>query len=206
MSRHQPKPPDPEPCLIRCLSSSTKGGTLIAEDAWCPEAHSRRLSDPDGYRPASCLRCGATRLHVHDYRERRPPDWGPTRVIRYRCSERLCGARWQVLPAFLARHLWYSWPAVEHVSLHDEPSSPSDPSARTVRRYRSRLASSGRQLRTLCAEAWGWLAAMATQVPLDSCRRALVAAYDAVRAAEPGQLLGRFAALIDRLERGVRLM
>jgi len=89
-----------------------KGGTLIAEDvhSFC-EHH--RLLESGAYRPEGCLLCGQ-HLHVLGQRPRKlrdQPDSAEEFICRYRC--RPCGAVWQVLPGFLARHLHRTWSAVQ---------------------------------------------------------------------------------------------
>jgi hypothetical protein len=150
----------PKACLNRPYTSSQKGGTLIAEDVWDLETHERRLGSPDTYRPSGCLRCGA-RVHIHDLRPRQLRDDPAvsTDVIRFRCADReQCGAAWLILPAFLARHLWRSWSAVENAV---ESARRSPVPARTRRRWKDRLASSARllvALLTTAGEAWSAIA------------------------------------------------
>ena len=111
-------------CLVRLRPSSQKGGTILAEDVTDLATHDRRICDPDGYRPPFCPSCGARRLHVHDYRERvlRAEPLEPVaRVVRHECVG--CAAVWQVLPAFIARHLWRSWQVVERVLTDSRPTA-----------------------------------------------------------------------------------
>ena len=108
-----------DPALPACLSTpysskpGQRGGTIIAEDVLDLEEHERRLWDPDGYRPGPCELCGR-RLHAHDFRERTirgHPGLSWTSIRRYLCP--LCGAVWQVLPAWLARCLHRTWAVVQ---------------------------------------------------------------------------------------------
>jgi hypothetical protein len=113
MSHSRLPPLDPEACLVRLRPSTQKGGTLIAEEVTDWATHDRRIGHPDGYRPARCPTCGARRLHVHDYRERQlraDPDTPVATIVRHACVA--CAAIWQVLPAFIARHLWRTWDVV----------------------------------------------------------------------------------------------
>jgi len=115
MSQRLP-PPQPEECLILSRKSRFRGGTIVAEDVWTLEEHRRRISSPDGYRPCECARCGHDRLHLHDYLERKPLGalmLCVLTVARFMCANPSCGATWRVLPAFLARHLWWVWERVE---------------------------------------------------------------------------------------------
>jgi len=127
MSRHRLPPPEPEACLVRLRSSSQKGGTIIAEDVPDLAAHDRLICDPDGYRPPFCPNCGEKTLHVHDYRERvlrAEPGEPVARVVRHECVG--CDAIWQILPAFIARHLWRSWRVVERVLSGSAPTAPAE--------------------------------------------------------------------------------
>ena len=115
MSQNQLPPPESEACLFRLRSSSQKGGTLIAEEVTDHATHERRICDPDGYRLPFCPRCGKGPLHVHDYRERvlraelRKP---VALIVRLICVS--CEAIWQILPLFIARHLWRTWNVVRN--------------------------------------------------------------------------------------------
>jgi len=196
----------PQACLNRPYPSSQKGGTLIVEDVLDLESHERRLDDPDMYRPVSCRRSGL-KLHIHDLRPRQmfaDPALA-TEVIRFRCADReRCGAVWQILPAFLARHLWRSWPVVE-TAIESPASSPVP--ARTRRRWRLRLASTARLLvATLSATTQELWCGIATAVGLDGCRQDLVRCYRAKTRAPRGRCFAELAALLHRLSPGVRLM
>lgn len=229
-------PPEPNDCLIHAYSSNPqqKGGTLIAEDVTDREAHRRRLAAPGGYRLSACPRCGWGVLHVHDYRER--VAWGERRVarktrrseapesdseivVRYLCASEACGATWCVLPAFLARHLWYSWRAVERATMHAsvpeqpvEPAPNEDPpprqtAARTVGRWRERLASAALLLVQLLASSGAaTFTGMETQLGTGATRGQLVAAYDKALSVPEGRRLSVIAGHIHRLAPGVRLM
>lgn len=195
-----------EACLNRAYPSSQKGGTLIAEDVWDLATHERRLQAPNTYRPSGCLRCGVC-VHIHDLRPRAllgDPAMA-TEVIRFRCADRAqCGAAWQILPAFLARRLWRSWPVVERAI--ESPPPPTVP-ARTRRRWKARLATSARQLvailTTAAEETWSTIA---TSVGLDGSRLELVRCYRAQTCPKPGACFGELSGLIHRLSPGVRLM
>jgi hypothetical protein len=213
MTDHRPPPPEPEDCLTCSRVSRFKGGTLIAEDVHDLDTHRRRLADPDGYRIDRCPRCGCRVLHVHDYPRRRPrgePGFPPeVPVVRYICVEPACEATWRILPALLARHLWRVWPTVERTV---STSSPPKPGAApvpesTVRRWRARLASVARQLVVLLATSGGGLLeAIAKRVGLESARSELVDVHAQVVVVPPGRRLADLAALVHRLERGIRLM
>jgi hypothetical protein len=140
MTEDRSPPPEAEACLCRRYSSSQKGGTLIAEDVTDLEEHVRRLNGAR-YRPGCCPTCGG-RMHVHGDRPRlllgHPAV--ATVVARFRCATEQCRAVWQVVPAFLARHLWRAWETVEDVAIHGTPTV--DVPERTQRRWRARAATS----------------------------------------------------------------
>lgn len=213
MTDHRPPPPEPAACLIHSRVSRYKGGTLIAEDVLDLATHGRRIVDPDGYRPAACPRCGGKVLHVHDYLRRKPrgePGMPPEiTIVRHICADLACEATWRILPAFLARHLWRVWPTVERtVSAAAPPPLGAAPiPERTERRWRSRLASSAKQLVLLLATSGGaLLEAIAKRVGLLSARLTLVDVHAQMTAVLKGQRLADLAALVHRLERGLRLM
>lgn len=136
------RPPRPSPpCLEHPTPPNKKGGTLIAVDVGSFADHKRRLCNPNGYRPLFCPRCGKTKLHVHDYRERKLKGDSsvPTiRIIRFRCFE--CEAIWRILPAFVARCLWRSWQVVENETIAQAPPKGRvRVPLRTVQRWRARL-------------------------------------------------------------------
>ena len=195
-----------ESCLNRPYRSSQKGGTFIAEDVHDLATHERRLQSPDTYRPSGCLRCGA-KVHIHDLRPRQmlADPFLATEVIRFRCADRKrCGACWQILPIFLARHLRRSWGVVENAV---ESPLRSPVPARTRRRWKARLASSARLLvvilTTAAESTWS---AIATAVGLDGSRFDLVRGYRAQTQPEPCVCFAELAGLLHRLSPGVRLM
>lgn len=209
-------PPPAERCLETPRKSRYLGGTIVAEDVHDLQEHRRRMACPDAYRPASCLGCHDVQLHVHD-RPARHPKGDPTLpgevlVLRFRCASEGCGATWRVLPLFLARHLWHAWRAVERTvappAREVEIAPPSAPiAARTERRWQTRLSSSARVLVVLLAMSGGLeLEQVARRVGLDATRAELVEGYAAAAATQPGERLSTLGALIDRLERGMRLM
>jgi hypothetical protein len=210
MSQNRLPPPESEACLFQLRSSTQKGGTLIAEEVIDHHMHERRICDPDGYRPPSCPRCGELRLHVHDYRERvlRAEAGKPvTMIVRLMCVS--CKAIWQILPRFIARHLWRTWNVVTH-TLMPEAGPPSElqhwPKVplRTVRRWRARWLRPALALAQILAAsgkaAW---ATLATELPTDATCADLVFAYAREHVGQP---LAALAALLYRLQPKVRLM
>ncbi len=205
MPDHRAPPPPPPACLVRPHPSSQKGGTLIAAGVHDPETHRARLAS-GAYRPEHCERCQHGVLHVHDYR-RRLTQLVPTKeaipIVRYRCTNEACEARWQILPAFVARWLWFNWPLVEEAAL-SEPREQADaptqrPAARTRRRWQSRLASSARTIIVaLAASAADSLAAITRELGLDPRRIDLVAAFE--------QPLSAIASLVHHIVPGLRLV
>jgi hypothetical protein len=212
MSQERLPPPDPEASLVRVRPSTQKGGTIIAEDVLDHATHERRICDPDAYRPPFCPTCRARVLHVHDYRERvlrAEPDGPMATIVRHACVG--CRAIWQVLPAFIARHLWRTWRVVTHTltaddeRLADEPARPwpSVP-ARTARRWRARWQRPARTLGQILAAsgAAAW-AALASALRSDATCADLVLAYAAIERTQP---VAALAALVYRLHPKVRLM
>ena len=121
-------------------------------------------------------------------------------VMVFLCAK--CFATWRVLPAFLARCLWRTWEVVE-AALSDggRPQVP----ARTVQRWKSRLAQTARAAtQALATSGAPMLRAVAQRVGLDASRGALVKAY-AEAIASPS-LLAPLGALLHRLSPGLRLM
>jgi hypothetical protein len=213
MTDHRPPPPEPEDCLTHARASRYKGGTLIAEDVHDLATHQRRLVDPNGYRPDHCPRCGGFVLHVHDYPRRKPigePGMPPEiTIVRHICADPACEATWRILPAFLARHVWRVWRTVERTLSEEGPPAP--PAERvpeqTAQRWRARVASAAKQLVVLLATCGGvLLEAIAKQVGLVATRSELVDVYARMAAVPPGRRLAELAALVHRLERGIRLM
>ena len=92
------------------------------------------------------------------------------------------------------------------------PSSPPKPGASpvpawTAQRWLARLASAARQLVVLLATSGGvLLEALAKRVGLESARWELVDIHAQMAAAPLGRRLADLAAVVHRLERGLRLM
>lgn len=212
MSQNRLPPPQYEACLFRLRSSTQKGGTLIAEEVTDHSTHERRICDPDGYRLPFCPRCGGRRLHVHDYRERvlrAQPGTPVATIVRLVCVS--CEAIWQILPLFIARHLWRTWNVVRHALMPDHKAPlPSEPQhcprvpLRTVRRWRQRWLRPALALaQILAASGQAAWAALATGLPVDASCADLVLAYAREHVGQP---LAGLAALVYRLQPKVRLM
>ncbi len=215
MSQERLPSPQPDDCLIHSRKSRYKGGTIIAEEVWTLEEHLRRIRDPDGYRPCACGTCGNTALHVHDYLERKPLGFtwmAVIRVVRFICVNPDCRATWRILPAWLARHLWWTWESIEQaVCVNTERSKATaiaaTPPERTRQRWHQRLATSARQAVVLMVSRGTELVRAAGEaVGLQATRQALVDNYSVIIELPSGRVLGAVAAVLDRLERGVRLM
>ena len=208
MNHQRLPPPEPGSCLIFSRVSRYKGGTLIAEDVHDLDTHLRRVVDPDGYRPKSCPKCGWDVLHVHDHLTRKSEKVGKfIPIIRHRCAKPTCGATWRILPAFLARHLHRSWRTIERAVDKDKPVQALAIPRTTLRRWRTRMASAAKQLVVLIASSGGaLLEAIAKAAGLGSTRTEFVEGYVARVKPLPGRRLGEVAALVHRLERGIRLM
>jgi hypothetical protein len=196
-------PPATDTCLVFTdASRGQKGGTFIAEGVHELSVHEAMMKDPGSYRPAEC-RCGCTRLHLHDRRERRARGPGSTlvTVVIFLCAD--CFATWRVLPAFLARCLWRTWDVVE-AALFDE-KCPTTVPTRTVQRWRARLSQAAiAATQALVISGDPTLRAVGQRVGLDGARAALVVAYGEAIALP--SLLAPLAALLHRLSPGLRLM
>ena len=198
-------PPPPPGCLWRPYTSNPKrkGGTVIVEDVADRETHEQRRRDPDGYRLAGCPGCGHQRLHVHDYVERKRC---LITLVRYLCPA--CRATWRMMPLFLARMLWRSWPVVEAKVLACPPpaGTPAVPD-RTTRRWRERLRTAVAGLAGVLRERGSaTVATMAAQVGEAATRFELVVAFAEATGVLIGQRLARLAATVHGLAPGVRLM
>jgi hypothetical protein len=152
-------------------------------------------------------------LHVHDYPERLPRgelDLPPViRIVRFICAAPGCRATWRILPAFLARHLWRIWPTVERTTHPKKPPEidPMPIPERTAQRWRGRLASAAKQLVLLLASSGGvLLETIAKRAGLDATRWELADIHGQVTAPPVGRRLADVAAVVHRLERGLRLM
>jgi hypothetical protein len=214
MSQYRLPLPDPEACLVRLRPSTQKGGTIIAEDVTERTTHERRICDPDGYRPPFCPTCGARRLHVHDYRARvlRAESETPVAtIVRHTCVA--CDAIWQVLPAFIARHLWRTWSVVAHTLTPQAPPTsaavrrgPTVP-ARTARRWRVRWQRSAQTLaQILTASGAATWAMLARLLQTDATCGDLIAVYARQHGSRASHAVAAVAALIYRLQPRVRLM
>ena len=132
-------------------------------------------------------------------------------VLQFRCALDGCGATWRILPAFLARHLWHAWKVVEQV-VRPVPTTPavtarSSLAARTRGRWLARWSSAARVLVAVLAVSAGVvLEKIAQRVGLQGTRGELVCVYVAMTAPPASEHLSSLAALVHRLERGIRLM
>lgn len=173
------------------------------------ETHLQRLRAAGGYRPAECLTCRHPVLHVHQYRERvlrADVAPSPLPIVVYRCEG--CRGTWRILPRFLARCLWRRWLVVEQgtIGTPPPPLQPQVP-ARTARRWRARLAAAACLLVQLLATSGSEsLESVATSAGIDARRTELVAEHAAAMRSRPGSRLADLAALVHRLQPGVRLM
>jgi hypothetical protein len=186
---------------------------VIVEDVLDLEEHERRLR-LGSYRLDKCPACGG-RVHLHDQRPRvMVSGAGSNRTVqvtetqRVRCADReRCGAAWQLLPAFLARHLWRRWRVVEHATMGPPGPSVSTVPKQTLRRWAGRLASSAAVLVTVLAQAaTSGAARLVRRVRHDDRRLDLVSAYAALFDVQPGHRLCALAGLVHRMAPGVRLM
>ena len=141
-------------------------------------------------------------MHLHDYRRRNllaSAEEPVTQIIRFQCANKKCEATWQALPLFIARHLWRAWEVVEAAVRDGTRKHWPKVSARTVRRWKSRLRSTARMaVQVMATSGWQALAALASEVGLETTRWALAEAFQ--------RPFSRLAALLHRLRPGVRLM
>jgi transposase-like protein len=200
-------------CLTTPYSAkpSQQGGTLIAEDVRGIDEHRRRVAS-GAYRPEGCLLCGRF-LHVLGQRSRKLRDQpgSPEEMIcRYRC--RPCGAVWQVLPGFIARHLHRTWGAVQSAVVaagalkctSTEWRVTRKPS--TLRRWLARLASSALVLTQVLIEAGAAVEAMLRDLGAWCSRGELVEALAGANLVDKQRKLEHLACWIHRIAPGLRLM
>lgn len=208
----------PEPALPEYLNTpySAKpwqhGGTLIAEDVQDFEDHRRKVLDPHWYRPDGCPRCSGFLVgHGCRYRILRDqPDSAGEEIRRYRCPP--CHAVWQVLPAFLARHLHRTWGAVQSRLVAAgalertgaEWRVPSKPT--TLHRWLTRLTAVATVLTQALAESGGEGAAVVAHLG-PHCRRVdLVEALARAGVVAKQLKIGGLACWVHRIVPGVRVM
>lgn len=208
-----PKPALPDYLNVSYADKpSQRGGTLIAEEVWDLDEHRRRVASPRGYRPPACPRCGRF-LQGHGCRTRTlrdQPNSAAEDIRRYRCKA--CGALWQVLPAFLARHLQRTWGAVQSRLVRAgvlkatgaEWRVPRKPG--TLKRWLGRVAATAIVLTQALAECGASVLAVIGSLGAGCSRRQLIEGL-----AERGLLdrqtkMAQLACWIHRLVPGVRLM
>ena len=189
-----------------------KGGTLIAESV-CDVKEHHRLLENGGYRPEGCPRCGRS-LHILGRRTRKLRDLsGSTTqevICRYRC--RPCGAVWQVLPAFIARHLHRRWDTVQTaVATAHRPEPASSPprvprQSSTFRRWRGRLASSALVLMQALAAAGAAMGAVLKEVGAWCTRAEMVEVLARAGRVAKGCAYQDLACWIHRVAPGLRLI
>lgn len=207
----------PEPALLEYLNTpyaakSQRGGTLIAEDVWDREEHRWKVAAPDGYRPDGCPRCQGL-VHGHGCRTRRlrdEPDSAAEEIRRYMCS--LCGAVWQVLPAFLARHLQRTWGAVQSRLVAAGALEGTGAEWRvvakptTTERFVARLMAVASVLTQALVESVGEAAPVIRELGIGCSRRQLVEGLAGAGLVEEQHKLGQLASWVHRLAPGVRVM
>jgi len=208
----------PEPALPEYLNvpyadkPAQRGGTLIAEDVWDLDQHRRQVTDPDGYRPDVCPRCGRT-VQGHGCRTRKlrdQPDSAAEEIRRYRCPH--CPAVWQVLPAVIARNLHRTWAAVQSRLVRGGLLKATGAEWRvlrkpaTLKRWQRRLAATAIVLTQVLAECGE--AVQAVIAPLGGgCSRGQLIDGLADRGLLDGRTkMAQLASWIHRLVPGVRLM
>jgi hypothetical protein len=211
MDQLRTAPPAADSCLVSSYASrggtGQKGGTLIDEAVLDLAAHEERMKNPASYRPAECRCCGGARLHLHDRRDRKARGGAGLAVVSvviFLCAK--CSATWRVLPAFLARCLWRTWPVVAAVfRFAPRPAAEPEVPRRTRQRWRARLAQTARvPMQLLASSGDATLRGVAQRVGLEGSRQTLVNSFaTAFAAAVP---LASLAVLLHRLSPGIRLM
>jgi len=207
-----------EPALPGYLNTSyaakpsQRGGTLIAEDVWDLDEHRRRVMAADGYRPDGCPRCRGL-LHGHGCRWRTlrdQPESAAEEIRRYLCS--LCRAVWQVLPAFLARHLHRTWGGVQSrlvaagalVGTGAEWRVGAKPT--TTRRWVARLLAVASVLIQALVESGEDAASVIRELGIGCSRRELVEGLAVAGLVDEQCKLGQLASWVHRVVPGVRVM
>lgn len=208
----------PEPALPEYLSTPysakpwQRGGTLIAEDVQDLEDHRRKVLDPHWYRPDGCPRCSGF-LIGHGCRSRilrDQPDSAGEEIRRYRCPP--CHAVWQVLPAFLARHLHRTWGAIQSrlVAAGALEKTGAEWRVRckptTLHRWLSRLTAVATVLTQALAESGGAVAAAVADLGSQSSRGELIEALARADLVDKHHKAGQLACWVHRLVPGIRVM
>ena len=208
----------PEPALPEYLNTAyaakpeQRGGTLIAEDVWDLDEHRERVLTPGGYRPEACPGCQSV-LVGHGCRYRRlldQQDSAGEEIRRYRCG--VCLAVWQVLPAFLARHLHRTWGAIQSRLAAagvlerggGEWRVRSKPS--TLRRWSLRLAAVAIVLTQGLAESGGAVKLAVTDLGPWCSRSELVEGLVRADLVEKRHKLAQLGYWIHRVVPGIRVM
>lgn len=207
-----------EPALPEYLSTPysakpwQRGGTLIAEDVQDLEDHRRKVLDPNWYRPDGCPRCSGFLIgHGCRFRILRDqPDSAGEEIRRYRCL--LCRAVWQVLPAFLARHLHRTWGAIQSrlVAAGALEKTGAEWRVRgkptTLHRWLSRLTAVATVLTQALAESGGAAAAVVADLGSQCSRGELVEALARAGLVDKRHKAGQLASWVHRLVPGIRVM
>lgn len=208
----------PEPALPDYLNRayaakpSQRGGTLIAEDVWDLEQHRSRVTHPDGYRPDACPACGAF-LEGHGCRARTlrdQPQSAAEDIRRYRCPA--CHALWQVLPAFLARHVQRTWGAVQSrlVGARALKATGAEwrvpPKPGTLKRWLRRVAASAIVLTQALAQCGAPVLAVIASLGAACSRAQLIEGLADRGLLDSPTKMAQLASWIHRLVPGVRLM
>ncbi len=208
----------PRPAAPAALTSTyaskpgQMGGTRIAEDVTDLATHRERARSPDGYRPARCPHCGRV-PRGHGIRSRvlrDQPDSASEDIRRYRC--RPCRAVWQVLPAFLARHLHRTWGAVQSrlVAAGALKATGAEWRVRskptTLARWRSRLETSAVTVTQSLVEAAVGVSVIVEVVGIVCSRQVLIEALGDHGVTSAPRKLQELACLVHRITPGLRLM
>ena len=208
----------PEPALPEYLNTPysakpwQRGGTLIEEEVQDLEDHRRKVLDPDWYRPDGCPRCNGILIgHGCRYRTLRDqPDSAGEEIRRYRCLP--CRAVWQVLPAFLARHLQRTWGAIQSrlVAAGALERTGAEWRVRskptTLHRWLARLYAVATVLTQALAESGCEVAAVIADLGSQCSRGELIEALERADLVDKRHKAGQLACWVHRLVPGIRVM
>jgi hypothetical protein len=208
----------PEPAFPGYLSTPysakpwQRGGTLIAEDVRDLEDHRQKVLDPHWYRPDGCPRCSGFLIgHGCRYRTLRDqPDSAEEMIRRYRCIP--CRAVWQVLPAFLARHLHRTWGAIQSRLVAGGALERTGAEWRvrskptTLHRWLTRLTAVATVLTQALAESGGAVAAVVADLGCQCSRGDLIEALARADLVDKRHKAGQLACWVHRLVAGIRVM
>ncbi len=138
------------------------------------------------------------------------PDSAAEEIRRYLCS--ICRAVWQVLPAFLARHLHRTWGAIQSrlvaAGALERGGAERRVAAKptTTARWLARLQATAIVLTQALVECGGEVASVVRELGIGCSRRDLVEGLARAGLVKQRHKLGELACWIERVVPGVRVM